>query len=106
MGLTSYRGGATNFKIELNGGGLRIFPNPWRPEYAPLVTIDGLAFDSEVHIINAAGERVRMVQSAGGRAVWDTMNDFGQPVPEGVYFLLVGEAAGKTGASGKMVILR
>ena len=26
--------------------------------------------------------------------------------PEGVYFMLVGEDAGKTGASGKMVILR
>jgi ligand-binding sensor domain-containing protein len=105
-GLTSHRGEATNFNLELDDGGLRIFPNPWRPEYEPVVTIDGLAFDSEVHIVNAGGERVRRVQSAGGRAVWDTMNDLGQPVPEGVYFMLIGEAAGKTGASGKMVILR
>ena len=105
-GLTSHRGEATNFNLELDEGGLRIFPNPWRPEYEPVVTIDGLAFDSEVHIVNAGGERVRRVQSAGGRAVWDTMNDLGQPVPEGVYFMLIGEAAGKTGASGKMVILR
>jgi hypothetical protein len=104
--LISHRGEATNFNLELDDGGLRIFPNPWRPEYEPVVTIDGLAFDSEVHIVNAGGERVRRVQSAGGRAVWDTMNDLGQPVPEGVYFMLIGEAAGKTGASGKMVILR
>ena len=106
QGLTSYRGEATNFTVELNGGGLRIFPNPWRPEFEPVVTIDGLAFGSEVHIMSAGGERVKKLESAGGRAVWDTTNDLGQPVPEGVYFMLVGEDAGKTGASGKMVILR
>ena len=106
QGLTSHRGEATNFNLELESEGLRIFPNPWRPEYEPVVTIDGLAFDSEVHILNAGGERVKKVESAGGRAVWDTMDDLGRPVPEGVYFMLVGEASGKTGASGKMVILR
>ena len=106
QGLTSYRGEATNFTAELDGGGLRIFPNPWRPEFTPMVTIDGLAFGSEVHIMNAGGERVKKLESAGGRAVWDTTNDLGQPVPEGVYFMLAGEDAGKTGASGKMVILR
>ena len=106
QGLTSYRGEATNFTAELDGGGLRIFPNPWRPEFTPMVTIDGLAFGSEVHIMNAGGQRVKKLESAGGRAVWDTTNDLGQPVPEGVYFMLVGEDAGKTGASGKMVILR
>ena len=70
------------------------------------MTIDGLAFASEVHVLNAAGERVRKLESAGGRAVWDTMDDVGRPVPEGVYFLLAGEAAGKSGTSSKMVILR
>jgi len=38
--------------------------------------------------------------------LWDTLDDQGRPVPEGVYFLLAGEASGKSGASGKMVILR
>ncbi len=105
-GMTSYRGEATNFRPELQDGGLRIFPNPWKPEYAPRVTIDGLAFGSEVHVLDAAGERVRMIESAGGRAVWDTLDDFGRPVPEGVYFLLAGESEAKSGATGKMVILR
>ena len=68
--------------------------------------MDGLAFGSEVHLINAAGERVRKLESAGGRAVWDTLDDQGQPVPSGVYFVLAGEADGKTGGSGKLVILR
>ncbi|MCH1582129.1 MAG: hypothetical protein L7S63_03345 [Flavobacteriales bacterium] len=106
MGMTSYRGEATNFTAELGTGPLRIFPNPWKPEFAPRVTVDGLAFASEVHVLNAAGERVRKLESAGGRAVWDTMDDVGRPVPEGVYFLLAGEAAGKSGTSSKMVILR
>ncbi len=106
MGLTSYRGEATNFRAELDGGGLRIFPNPWRPEYTEQVTIDGLAFGSELHILDASGARVRKVESAGGRAVWDTKDDRGRLVPEGVYYLLAGEDAGKSGASGKMVILR
>ena len=105
-GVTSFRGTATNFEPELGTGSLAIFPNPWRPEYAPLITIDGLAFGSEVHILDAGGRRVRQLESDGGRAVWDTLDDQGQPVPEGVYFTLAGEASGKTGASGKLVILR
>ena len=105
LGVTSYRGTATNFTSEL-GGPLRVFPNPWRPEYPPSVTIDGLAFGTEMHIVNAAGRRVRQLDSAGGRVVWDTLDDLGQPVPEGVYFGWAGEAAGKSGSSVKMVILR
>ena len=105
-GITSYRGDATNFRPELDGGGLTVFPNPWKPEYAELVTVDGLAFGSEVHILDASGERVRVLESAGGRAVWDTRDDRGEPVPQGVYYLLAAEAQGKSGAEGKMVILR
>ena len=105
-GLTSFSGTATNFVSELGGEDLSVFPNPWRPEYPPTVTIDGLAFGSEVHIVDAAGRRVRRLDSAGGRAVWDTYDDEGRPVPEGVYFALAGEAVGKSGGSGKMVILR
>lgn len=104
-GVTAYRGTATNFTSEL-GGPLRVFPNPWRPTDPPNVTIDGLAFGTEVHIVNAAGRRVRQLNSAGGRAVWDTLDDLGQPVPQGVYFGWAGEAAGKSGSSVKMVILR
>ena len=105
-GVTSFRGSATNFQSELGQRSLSIFPNPWRPEYAPVVTIDGLAFGTEVHIVNGAGQRVRQLDSDGGRAVWDTLDEDGRPVPEGVYFTLVGEAARKTGGSGKLVILR
>lgn len=105
-GITSFRGTATNFQPELGQTALVIFPNPWRPEYAPTISIDGLAFGSEVHIVDAGGRRVRRLESQGGRAVWDTLDDNGQPVPEGVYFALAGEAASKTGDTGKLVILR
>jgi len=105
-GVTSYRGTATNFVQELSDGALSIFPNPWRPEHPPGITIDGLAFGSEVHIVDAAGQPVRKLVSAGGRALWDTLDEEGRPVPEGVYFALAGESLGKSGGSGKMVILR
>ena len=105
-GVTGFRGTAANFQSELGVREMEVFPNPWRSEYAQVVTVDGLAFGSEVHLINAAGERVRKLESAGGRAVWDTLDDQGQPVPSGVYFVLAGEADGKTGGSGKLVILR
>lgn len=105
-GITSYRGDATNFRSELQRGGVRVFPNPWRPGDQEGVTIDGLAFGTEVHVMDASGERVRKLESAGGRATWDTRNEAGALVPEGVYFLLCGESSGKSGASGKMVILR
>jgi hypothetical protein len=105
-GVTGFRGTATNFRQENGAQEMVVFPNPWRAEYDPVVTMDGLAFGTELHILNAGGERVRKLESAGGRAVWDTLNDQGQPVPSGVYFLLAGEDEGRTGGSGKLVILR
>ena len=105
-GITSFRGTATNFVSELGQSPLAIFPNPLRPEDPPRVTIDGLAFGSEVHIVDAAGRNVRRLDSAGGRVFWDTLDEEGRPVPEGVYFALAGEAGSKSGGSGKMLILR
>lgn len=105
-GLTSIRGTATNFQSELGAVDVTIFPNPWRPGDSPFVTIDGLAFESEVHIVDASGNFVRRLDSEGGRAVWDGLNERGQPALEGVYFALAGEAKGKTGTAGKLVILR
>ena len=105
-GITSYRGTATNFVSELGNSELTVFPNPWRPGDPPNITIDGLAFGSEVHIVDAAGRLVRRLDGAGGRVFWDMMDVQGQPVPEGVYFALAGESGGNSGGSGKMVILR
>ena len=105
-GITSYRGTATNFVSELGNAELTVFPNPWRPGDPPNITIDGLAFGSEVHIVDASGRLVRRLDGAGGRVFWDMADAHGQPVPEGVYFALAGESGGNSGGSGKMVILR
>ena len=75
--------------MELNGGGLRIFPNPWRPEYAPCghhrrpglwIRRCTLSMRQEVSV----SERCKVPEGAQSGTPPTTL---GQPVPEGVYFL-------------------
>ena len=51
---------------------LRVYPNPVEASFEGWVTVEGLAYNSAVHITTLSGRAVATVQSQGGRAVWDT----------------------------------
>jgi ligand-binding sensor domain-containing protein len=104
LGLLSYRGEATNWDREMTD--VRIMPNPIRADHSGPIVIDGLAYQSTVHITDAVGNRIAQLRSDGGRATWDGLLGNGQPAPYGVYLAFATDRDGKEGAVVKFAIIR
>ena len=103
-GISSFLGSATNFDQDINQ--VKVYPNPVEPGYEGLITIDGLAFETDVRITDAAGNAVYSGTSFGGRAVWDGKNFNGEKVATGVYFVFCSTADGSARNMGKVAIVR
>ena len=103
-GLMSYASGSSNWDPEMSN--VRVRPNPVRADHEGPVVIDGLANESTVHITNAAGRRLAVLESEGGRATWDGLLDDGSPAPFGIYLAFATDRDGKEGAIVKFAILR
>lgn len=70
-----------------------IYPNPVRPDYFGYVTIEGVADNALVKIVDAGGNLIKEVGfAAGGEARWDVTNLNSKRVPGGVYYVLVSGA--------------
>lgn len=68
---------------------VRCSPNPVRPDYYGVVTIDGLEDDAMVKIVDTAGNLVKECgQAVNGTVVWNVTNLYSKRVPGGVYFVL------------------
>lgn len=87
-GIVTYMGAALE---GTDGGALRVWPNPVRPDYEGPVVIDGTLSDEEVYIVNSAGEVVFRTRSNGGRAQWSTPHT----VPTGAYMVVSKKARGR-----------
>lgn len=61
------------------------FPNPVHPDYKGLLTITGLARNTNVKITDISGNLVFETISTGGQATWDLNNYRGQRTATGVY---------------------
>lgn len=85
---------------------VRIYPNPVRPDFTGLLTIDGLLNNSYVKILDSGSELVRELQSNGGRVTWDLRNGDGKLVASGVYFALISHEATKQSYATKFVVVR
>ena len=103
-GLVSYRAEATNWDREMEN--VRVMPNPIRADHTGPIVFDGMAFNSTVHITDATGQRIEVLESNGGRATWDGVMENGQPAPYGVYLAFATDSEGKKGAVIKFAILR
>lgn len=65
------------------------YPNPVRPDYFGYVTIEGLADNALVKIVDAGGGLIKEVGfAAGGEARWDVTNLNSKRVPGGVYYVM------------------
>ncbi|MDD4308981.1 MAG: T9SS type A sorting domain-containing protein [Candidatus Cloacimonetes bacterium] len=84
------------------------YPNPFNPS----TTIDfslPLAGVATLEIYNLKGQKVRQLlnsnlPSGSHKAVWDGINDFGQPVSSGIYFYRVN--CNKQAFTGKMILAK
>ena len=86
-GLVAYRGSATASAQSL--ANVRAFPNPVRPNYEGLVTIDGLMEGANVKITDIEGNLVYEETSPGGSIQWDTRAFGKHKVASGVYMVLI-----------------
>ncbi len=85
---------------------LRVYPNPVRPDFDGLVTVDGLIEEAVVKITTTSGDLVRELHSNGGRLHWDLRNGHGQEVVSGVYLLFCSDTKGKETRVIKLAIIR
>ena len=89
-----------------NYANVRIYPNPVRPDFTGVLTIDGLVEDSYLKIVDSGGELVRELRSNGGRATWDLKNGRGNAVASGVYFVFISDTKAEQSYAGKFVVVR
>lgn len=84
-GLVSYNMGIKVANQDLHT--ISIYPNPVKPDYTGLITIEGLMENTMVRIMNVSGAIVYETMSNGGTAFWDGTNLSGNKVASGVYIV-------------------
>ena len=77
-----------------NINSVEIFPNPVRENYYGIITIDGLAFESNVKITDVSGNLVFETNSNGGTAVWNGKDVNNKRVGTGVYLVFSSDKYG------------
>jgi hypothetical protein len=102
-GLISYRVDATFEDPEYSN--VKVFPNPARPENSEIITIQGIRYDSDIHVTDAAGNLVYKTTSNGGTATWNGKTLLGERVKSGVYLFWTAPNEGKGRKVGKVVVI-
>lgn len=88
---------------------VRVYPNPVRPDYYGFVTIDGLADNALVKIVDASGNLVKELDRAsGGQTQWDTTNLNHNKVGSGVYYVMASAGDDSTSMAkvAKLLVVR
>lgn len=102
-GLCSYRGDATYGDAKYEN--VVVFPNPVLPRHSGVITMQGIAFDSDVKITDVSGNLVYKTRSNGGTATWDGRTLTGERVSTGVYLIWTAPNNGKGRKVGKVVFI-
>jgi hypothetical protein len=102
-GLVSYMSDAS--EPEANFDSIYAYPNPVHPNYQGHVTFKGLMEDTELRIVDASGNVVKILKSQGGTTTWDMTNTRGTRVASGVYTALCNTKDGKAHGTTKVLIM-
>lgn len=84
LGLISYRADASEGTLDYES--TVVFPNPYKIEHTKGITIQGIQYDSDIKITDAAGNVVYKTTSNGGTAFWNAQDWNGNRVSPGIYF--------------------
>jgi len=103
LGLISYRTDASTG--DPNYSEVNVFPNPARPDFDGVITIQGIQYNSDVKITDAAGNLVYKTTSNGGTATWNGKTLTGERVKTGVYLIWTAANEGKGRKVGKVLIV-
>ncbi len=103
-GLVSYRADASEGDAEYSN--VQVFPNPVKPDFNGLITIQGIQYDSDINVTDVAGNLVYKTTSNGGTATWDGKTVNGERVKGGVYLFWTApnDTNGKGRKVGKVVV--
>jgi hypothetical protein len=102
-GMMSYRSDASYEDATYSD--VHVFPNPARPDFDGVITIQGIRFDSDVKITDVAGNLVYQTRSNGGTATWDGKKVNGEKVSSGVYLIWTASNINKGRFVGKVVVV-
>lgn len=102
-GLVSYMSDAVQPAEDFHS--LYAYPNPVHPNYKGYITIKGLMENTEVRIVDAEGNLVKLLQGIGGEVVWDGTNTVGKRVASGVYTAICNTKDGKAHGNTKILIM-
>jgi ligand-binding sensor domain-containing protein len=86
-GLVSFQSRVTDGVDNLEN--VRVFPNPVKPGFSGVVTIDGLTDNANVKITDVTGNLVYEKFVSGGSIQWDTRAFGKHLVASGVYMVLI-----------------
>jgi hypothetical protein len=103
-GMVSYRVDATYEDAEY--ANVSVFPNPVRPDFFGPITIQGIRYDSDIHVTDAAGNVVYKTTSHGGTATWNGKTLQGERAKSGVYLFWTATNEGKGRKVGKVVLIQ
>ncbi len=103
-GLVSFQSRITEGVDNLEN--VRVFPNPVRPNYTGVVTIDGLTDDANVKITDITGNLVYEEFASGGSIQWDTRAFGKHKVASGVYMVLITSEDQLETQTAKIMVIR
>ena len=104
-GLCSYMSDATKPSDNPGGEDTYAYPNPVRPGYTGLITVVGLAYNSDVKIVTTNGVLVAKGTSNGGTFTWDGNDLNGKRVASGVYMVQTADQEGYNGTVCKIAVV-
>ena len=102
-GLISYRTDISSADNSFSN--VTVFPNPVRPEYKGVITIEGVGYESQVRITDISGNLIYQTQSNGGTILWDGNRLTGERVQSGVYLVWSALVVGKGDNVAKILII-
>ena len=104
-GLCSYMSDATKPSDNPGGDDTYAYPNPVRPDYKGLITVVGLAYNSDVKVVTTNGILVAKGTSNGGTFTWDGNDLNGKRVASGIYMVQTADQEGNNGTVCKIAIV-
>jgi hypothetical protein len=82
-----------------------VFPNPVKPGFDGVITLQGIKYDSDVKVTDAAGNLVFQTTSNGGTVTWNGKNLKGEKVSAGTYLFWTASNTEKGRKVAKVLIL-